>query len=461
VTSLVGRSAGELAALVRDREVSSEEVVRAHLDRIEAANPQINAVIAVAADRALAEGRAADRALARGDDAGPLHGVPFTIKDSIDTEGVVTTWGTAGRRDHVPSADATVVARLRRAGGILIGKTNVPELAMSYDTDNALHGPTRNPYDLTRSPGGSSGGAAAAVAACLSPLDIGTDTAGSIRIPAHFCGIAGLKASAGRVPRTGQSGWRASHLESLTQVGPLARTVADLALALTLIAGPDGADPALAPVRLERPEEVALEGLRVGVFAGNGIDTADGATVDALDGAGRALTGRGALVAPATPPGLDRLPDVVSRIIVGDGGWWMARLLEEVGTGASTFGTFPLRPPMSAEDYVLLLEDRERLRAELLSFMAGYDLLLCPVTAGPALPLGVAGTAARPPGFTFTHPFNLTGWPVAVVRCGTSPEGLPIGLQIVARPWRDDVALAAAAALEATLGGWRPPPLPA
>jgi amidase len=151
----------------------------------------------------------------------------------------------------------------------------------------------------------------------------------------------------------------------------------------------------------------------------------------------------------------------VSRIIVGDGGWWMARLLEEVGTGASTFGTFPLRPPMSAEDYVLLLEDRERLRAELLSFMAGYDLLLCPVTAGPALPLGVAGTAARPPGFTFTHPFNLTGWPVAVVRCGTSPEGLPIGLQIVARPWRDDVALAAAAALEATLGGWRPPPLPA
>lgn len=459
MTPLVHRSAAELAALIRGREVSSEEILRAHLDRVEEVNPRINAVVAPASDRALAEARAADAALARGDEAGPLHGVPFTIKDCIDTAGVVTTWGTAGRIGHVPDADATVVARLRAAGGILMGKTNIPELAMSYDTDNAVYGPTLNPYNLERSPGGSSGGAAAALAAGLSPLDIGSDTAGSIRIPAHFCGVAGLKPTAGRVSRAGSSGWRASHIEQLTQVGPMARTVADLALVLPLICGPDGVDPALAPVPLGRHGDVALAGLRVGVFGENGIDTADRATLDALDGASRALAERNAILTPAAPPGLDRLPDVVSRIIVGDGGWWMARLLDEVGTGASTFGTFPLRPPLSAEDYVLLLEDRERLKADLLAFMAGYDLLLCPVTAGPAPPLGTAGTAARPPGFTFTHPFNLTGWPVAVVRCGTSPEGLPIGLQIVARPWREDVALAAAAALEIDLGGWRPPPI--
>jgi amidase len=450
VTPVVERSASQLAALIREREISSAEVVRAHLDRIDEVNPRINALVAVARDRSLTEAAAADAALARGDDVGPLHGVPFTVKDCIDSEGVVTTWGTTGRASHVPDTDATVIARLRGAGAILMGKTNLPELAMSYDTDNQLFGPTRNPHDEERSPGGSSGGAAAALASFMSPLEIGTDAAGSIRIPAHFCGVAGLKPTAGRVSRAGTSGWKASHIEAFVQVGPMARTVADLALAFSLMAGPDGVDPAIVPAPMGRYEDVSLDGLRVGVFSENGVDSADAATVAALEATSRTLTDQGALIEQVAPPGLDRLPDVVSRIIVGDGGWWMARLLEEVGTGASTFGTFPLRPPFSGEDYVLLLEDRERLKADLLAFVADFDLLLCPVTACPALPLGAAGTAARPPGFTFTHPFNLTGWPVTVVQCGTSPEGLPIGLQFVARPWREDVALAAAAAVEVT-----------
>jgi amidase len=446
---LVHRSASELAALIRTREVSSEEVVRAHLDRIEETNPHVNAVVAVTAERALTEAKAADDVQASGATLGPLHGVPFTIKDCIDTEGVVTTWGTTGRAGHVPDADATVVARLRGAGGILTGKTNLPELAMSYDTDNQLFGPTRNPHNLEHSPGGSSGGAAAALAAFLTPLEIGTDAAGSIRIPAHFCGITGLKPTAGRVSRAGTSGWKASHIEAFVQVGPMARTVADLELALPIIAGPDGVDPAIHPVALGACGDVDVAALRVGTFTGNGIDTADAATVQAVATAARALSDRGATVQEVAPPGLDRLPDVVSRIIVGDGGWWMARLLDEVGTGASTFGTFPLRPPFSGEDYVRLLEDRERLKADLLAFMQDFDVLVCPVTAGPALKIGTAGAAARPPGFTFTHPFNLTGWPVATVRAGTSPDGLPIGVQLVARAWREDVALAAAAAVEA------------
>lgn len=457
MTPLTHRSASELAALIRAREVSSEEVVDAHLDHIAEVNPRINALVVVAADRARVEAKAADAAMARGEDVGALHGVPFTIKDCIDTDGVVTTWGTAGRAGHVPDGDATVVARLRGAGAILTGKTNLPELAMSYDTDNALFGPTRNPHNLEHSPGGSSGGAAAALASFMTPLEIGTDAAGSIRIPAHFCGITGLKPTAGRVSRAGTSGWKNSHIEAFVQVGPMARTVADLALALPVIAGPDGVDPAIPPVALGLHGDVDVSTLRVGVFTENGIDSADEATAQAVATAARMLADTGAAVEQVAPPGIDRLPDVVSRIIVGDGALWMARLLDEVGTGASTFGTFPLRPPFSGEDYVKLLEDRERLKADLLAFMQNFDVLVCPVTAGPALKIGEAGAAARPPGFTFTHPFNLTGWPVAVVRAGTSPEGLPIGVQLVAHPWREDVALAAAAVVEAAAEDWPPP----
>ncbi|MEW6581920.1 MAG: amidase [Actinomycetota bacterium] len=455
--TLASRSALELAGAIRRGEVSSVEVVRVHLARIAERNPALNAVVALAPDRALAEARRADRARARGDPLPPLHGVPFTVKDTIDTAGVVTTWGTAGCARRVPDADATVVARLRDAGGILLGKTNVSELAMSYETDNALHGATRNPYDPARSPGGSSGGAAAAVAACLTPLDVGTDAAGSLRIPAHFCGVAAVKPTAGRVPQTGQSGGLASHVAALAQTGPIGRRVADVAAALAVICGPDGVDPGVAPVPLGRHEDVPIGGLRVGVVRHNGLDAPDAATAATLDDAARALAERGATVRDAAPPGLDRAPDIVSQLIVGDGGAWIARLLDAVGTRESTFGRFPIREPVGADRYVELLQESARFRAELLAFARDLDVLLAPVTAAPAPPLGTIGVAARPAGFTYPHPFNLAGWPVAVVRCGTSPEGLPIGVQVAAHPWREDVALAAAAALEDALGGWRPP----
>lgn len=455
--SLTSRPAAELAGMIRRRECSSEEVVREHLDRIEARNPALNAVVVLCAQRALEEARAADRTSALGGRTGPLHGVPFTIKDTFDTAGVETSWGTVGARGRVPDRDATVVGRLRGAGGILLGKTNVPELAMSYETDNALHGPTRNPYDTGRSPGGSSGGAAAALADGLTPLEVGSDTAGSIRIPAHFCGVAGLKPTAGRVPQTGSSGGFASHIGGVTQCGPMARTVSDLAFALTLLAGPDGRDPLVAPVPPPTPGAGKVDGLRVAVMRGNGIDTADAATGATLDAAASALADHGAQVAEAAPPGMDAAPDILSQLIVGDGGAWIARLLTSVGTAESTFGTFPFREPLGADAYVALLERRAGFRADLLAWARDVDVLLCPVTAGPAPRLGEIGVAARPAGFTFTHPFNLAGWPVAVVRCGTSPEGLPIGLQVAAKPWREDVALGAAAALEGLLGGYRPP----
>jgi amidase len=324
---------------------------------------------------------------------------------------------------------------------------------MSYETDNALFGPTLNPHDASRSAGGSSGGAAAALATGLTPLEVGSDTAGSIRIPAHFCGVAGLKASAGRIPCTGYAGWKGTHLASVTQVGPMARTVADLALALTILAGPDGADPHAHPVSLGDPATIDVRTLRVGVVRDNGIDPPSAEVLAALGAAAEALGGAGATVADATLPGLDRAPDLLSRIIVGDGGAWIGRALEAVGTTEHTFGPIPFREPTPTADYVVLLEERNRLRAEMLAAMSGWDVLLCPVTADVAPPLGTAGTAARPPGFTYTHPFNLTGWPVVVVRVGTGEGGLPIGIQVVAGPWRDDVALAAARVVERELGG--------
>jgi amidase len=264
MNDVIYASATSLARAIRAKEVSSAEVVHAYLQRLEAVNPALNAVVQLCADTAQAEARAADAALARGQIMGLLHGVPMTIKDSLDTAGVITTGGTTGRASCVPTQGATVVARLRQAGAILLGKTNTPELTLAGETDNLIYGRTNNPYDLTRTPGGSSGGAAAIVAAGGAPFDIGSDTRGSIRLPAHFTGIAGIKPTSGRVPRTGHIvPWGLGAVDALTQLGPLARYVEDLALILPILAGVDWSDPAIVPMPLGDPQAVPLKGLRV------------------------------------------------------------------------------------------------------------------------------------------------------------------------------------------------------
>ncbi|MCZ6507813.1 MAG: amidase, partial [Acidobacteria bacterium] len=221
-------SVAALAAAVSSKEVSAEELVRHHLERIEAVNGDLNAVVQLDGDRALAQARRADAALAAGQSLGPLHGVPMTIKDSFDTEGVISTGGTAGRASFVPAEDATVVRRLREAGAILLGKTNTPELTLSYETNNRIYGQTKNPYDLERTPGGSSGGAAAILAAGGAPLEIGSDCGGSVRLPSHCCGTAGIKPTTGRVPRTGHIYPPGGMLDAFQQIGPMCRQVGDL-----------------------------------------------------------------------------------------------------------------------------------------------------------------------------------------------------------------------------------------
>ncbi|PYS75892.1 MAG: amidase, partial [Acidobacteria bacterium] len=226
---IIYSSATELARAIVEKEVSSEEVVNAHLARIEEANPKLNAVVRLTADAARARAREADAALARGDTWGPLHGVPVTIKDAFETAGVVSVGGTRGRAGYVPQEDAAGVARYKSAGAVVLGKTNVPEVSFAFESDNLVYGQTKNPYDLTRTPGGSSGGEAAAIASGMSPLGLGSDAGGSIRVPAHFCGIAGIKPTSGRTPRTGHFPPMGGLLDSIWQIGPLARRVEDLA----------------------------------------------------------------------------------------------------------------------------------------------------------------------------------------------------------------------------------------
>src|ERR1700704_732163 len=235
---ITSASAGELADAIRSKNLSSRMIVEAHLERIAKVNPKLNAVVQLTAEAARKEADEADAALARGEIKGPLHGVPITIKDTLETAGVICTGGTKGRANFVPKADATAVARLRAAGGIILGKTNVPELAGAAETDNLVYGRTNNPYDLARTPGGSSGGEAAIIAAGGSPLGLGTDAGGSIRVPAHFSGLAGLKPTHGRVPRTGAFPPPAGLIADFWQVGPLARRVEDLIATLPILAGP-------------------------------------------------------------------------------------------------------------------------------------------------------------------------------------------------------------------------------
>jgi amidase len=444
-----------LALALREGGLSSEKATRAHLERIAAVNPKLNAVVQVRAEAALAEAREADRLPSSA--RGLLHGVPVTIKDSLDTAGIVTTGGTQGRAAYVPREDATVVKRLRAAGAIVMGKTNTPDLTLGYETNNLVYGRTNNPFDPERTSGGSSGGAAAIVAAGGSPLDVGSDTGGSIRLPAHFCGVAGLKPTAGRVPRTGHIIDYEGAGQFLTHIGPLARHVDDLAFALWILAGPDGRDPHVPPVLLRDPAAVSVDGLRVAFFTRLPPLEPTGETAAVVERAVAALEGAGARVRPwGDVPDSEKLYEKYMAVLYGDGGAAVSRILERWGTVDS-----PLRerlrrsPALPSSETTALFEWLDRWSSRMLGLFADHDAIVCPVNAGPAPRHGTFDRASA----AYTQVFNVTGWPSTAVRAGTSKEGLPIGVQVVAHPWREDVSLALAGHLEKTLGPFPGPVL--
>lgn len=459
---MIALSAAEMAAGFRARAFSSEELVGAHIARIEATSPVINAVVAMRAEEALAEARAADSALAGGDDLGLLMGLPFTAKDAFLTAGLVTTGGTVGQKDFVPDEDATVVARLRAAGGILLGKTNVPELSMALDTGNDVYGSTGNPYNPEYSPSGSSGGAAANVAAMGTPFEVGSDTGGSIRAPSAFCGVAGLKPSVGRVPMTGHWPPLAGPLAPISSIGPIARSVDDLTFLLGLMAGPDGRDPHAVPAALGDPAAVSLKGMKVAVYTDNGVIAATRPVADAVNGAARILESAGTHVEEARPEGIAKTLALFMGFLFGDGGAGLRQTLKAMGTSepsgiikatlAATEGQAG-----TAADYMMGIVEWDRWRSGMLGIFERFDAILCPVNAHAGMLRGGPVSAENIPAFSHTMTYNLTGWPCAVVRAGTSDIGLPVAVQLVAPPWREDVALALAKTVETATGGWKPP----
>jgi amidase len=441
-----------LAAALRTGEMSSVDVTRACLDRIGEVNPRLNAVAQLRAEAALAEARRADTTPT--DQRGVLHGLPMTIKDSLDTAGTITTGGTKGRAAFVPSEDATVVRRVRAAGAILLGKTNTPDLTLNYETSNLVYGRTKNPYDLERTSGGSSGGAAAIVAAGGSPLEIGSDTGGSIRLPAHLCGIAGLKPTAHRVPRTGHIVNYEGVSQFLTHIGPLARRVDDLAFLLPVLAGPDGVDPHVVPVPLGDHSAVRVPGLRVGSFTNLPPLVPTAETVRAVVAAVDALRRGGCETREIAIPDSDQIFPTYMTVLFGDGGEAIRRALDRWGSAESTLrARMDTMKALTSAELMARYEWLDGWRSRMLGLFAEVDVIVGPVNVGPAVRHDTFDRATA----AYTQVFNLTGWPSTVVRAGTSPEGLPIGVQVVAPPWRDDLSMAVAQEVESGLGAFPGP----
>jgi amidase len=449
-----------MAEMVRSRQISPLELLTAHLARIEQINPSLNAVVDLLDEQALAAARAAEQRLAAGLPCGPLHGVPFSVKDSMDVAGVKTTAGTQGRRNAAPAEkNATLVDRLCQAGAIPIAKTNLPDLLFSFETDNLIYGRTNNPYDAARTPGGSSGGESALIAACGSPLGLGSDAAGSVRVPAAFCGITSIKPTSGRLPRTGHVPSAGGWIEALWQIGPMARYTEDLLLAMRLLAGEDDADFTSPPVALLDPP--ALNNLRLAYFTDNGFAPCNPEVKAAIEECARFFADQGLPVEECRPPGVADAYELELALLGADGVDGIDAYLNEVGsrqTHRLLNGFLDHMRPHRANvaQFAKRWAQWDEYRARLHAFFQRYDAILCPVYPQAALPHGASLIEENFRGFSYTMAWNVAGAPAATVRCATH-EGLPINVQVVTRPWRDLLALQLCHMIEDQFGGWRKP----
>ncbi|HET7714095.1 MAG TPA: amidase family protein [Bauldia sp.] len=448
--------AHRLAAAIRAREVSAVEVLEAHLAQIERHNPALNAIVTLDAEGARSRAAMADAALARGESWGPLHGVPVVLKDGHETKGMRTVVGMAAHAGHVPDEDGAVAAKLKAAGAIVLGKTNVPPRLRDVQADNPVFGRTNNPWALDRTPGGSSGGAAAAVAAGLAPIDVGSDLGGSIRLPAHFCGVYGFKPTERAVSLAGHLAdppGLTRNFRIMFSHGPLARDVDDLELTLRIIAGPDGRDPEVPAMPLSEPSEVRLADLRV-AFAPAFPDTPVAAEIAAaVERFAASLRGGVARVEPALP----EIDFAASR-----------QLFSDLTDGLS-FAVYPPkegRPHLTLADYLALLDRRDAAIAAWERFFEDWDVLLCPPAMCTAFTHRKMGEAVAVDGIDhaywrlldYTCPFNLTGQPAGVMPLDFDRERLPIGLQVTGRRWQDLRLLGVMKLLAERTEGFAKPP---
>lgn len=452
---IVFASTTQLAAAIRSKQVSAVEVLEAHLAHIEKHNLALNAVIILDVEAARERARQADAALARGEIWGALHGVPFTLKDAHSTAGLRSTVGFPPL-DHVPQHDSTVVARIKAAGGILMGKTNVATLLADYQTVNPIFGRSNNPWNSERTPGGSSGGAAAALASGMTPFEIGTDLSGSIRIPAHFCGVFGLKPTEKRVSLAGlfpEPYPSPRSIRIMSCIGPLARTVDDLALLYSIIAGADGIDTEVAPVPIETVPEIDLKNLRIAVapnFPGMPLAADIRQAVDEL---AQQLSRSGAVVEEAALPALDF-------------GQELSNAGELIGTIAGAFQPQDNKPPVPMTHYLEALHKRDQSIIAWEKFFDQWDVLLCPPSMTNAFPHCETGSLLTVDGeqtvywFVSAHTtlFNYSGHPAVVMPYKQDSNGLPIGVQLVGKRWDESRLLGIAKAITQVTGEFQRPP---
>ncbi len=466
MSEVVFAPAARQLELLRTGQLSLLELADAYIRQIEQLNPQLNAFADFDADRVRAQARQLDAA---SEPRGPLHGLPVTIKSSIATAGYRCEIGSLLHEGEIPARDAEVVARLRAAGALILGTTDCPEFLMAYETANLLHGQTRNPWDLDRSPGGSSGGESAAIAAGMSAAGLGSDSGGSVRVPAHFTGICSLKPTPGRVPGRGHLPPCVGPFSILGAIGPMARTIGDVALLFRSLSGQDTLDPVSPPLALRSPTLDDLRQIKIGFFEDDGLAPVTQETRDAVKDAARALREAGFRVEPFRPQTLEQLRKLWWKFFVQCGAMFYEPEIRGKRERLSPiFREFleiaEAEAPLSTQELLNAWAELDLLRSKTLSEMSEFPVLLCPVASIPAFRHGERSwtidgqTVAYLDAVRYTQWFNALAAPAAVVPVGRSPEGLPIGVQIAARPFEDEMALGIAAVVD-TAFGFRPPPM--
>ena len=468
MTSDTFLSATGITEAVRAKRLSAVEIVQAHLRQIEKLNPRLNAYVELRAEAALSEAKHAEDAVLRSSACGPLHGVPISIKGSIAVEGMLWETGTRLRHGVRAKKDATLVARLRRAGAIVLGVTNTAEMLMAWETDNVLHGRTSNPWDLSRTAGGSSGGEAAAIAAGMAAGGVGSDGGGSIRVPAHFSGICGLKPTPGRIPATGHYPESLGPFAMIGVLGPMARSVDDLKLLFDAMQGLDYEDTSAAPVPLRWPSSGELREMTIGYFEDDGRTPVTAETRVAVRKAAQLLEQAGFRVKPFRPEGLEEARQLWWKFFGTAGAMLLGPMMrgheDELSSALKQYLQWTAQEPAhSGESLLQTWLDRDLIRQKIFRQMDEFPVLLCPAAAIPAFKHGertwsIDGkTVEYLDAWSYTEWFNLLGTPAVVLPMLQSNDGLPIGVQISARPWQEEIVLAVARELEARRGEWPHP----
>ena len=469
MSEITHQSAVKQLALLREGKISPLELAEEHIRAIERMNPRLNAIVDFDADRVREQTRALTRErMAPSAPRRPLFGLPVTVKSSIATAGLRCEIGSLLRKGEVAREDAVVVARLRRAGANILGTTNCPEFLMAYETDNRLYGQTKNPWDLEYTPGGSSGGEAAAIASGMSAAGLGSDSGGSVRTPAHFTGICALKPTPGRIPAAGHLPPCVGPFSILGAIGPMARTMEDISLLFHALAGQDMTDPISAPIAARTMDASELKQIPIGYFEDDGLVPVTAETRLAVRAAVTSLEKQGFHVRPFRPTALEAARKLWWKFFVRSGAMFLEPLLrghrEQLSPVLLDFLSIAHREPtLSGEELLQAWAECDQVRSQLLAEMQEFPVLLCPVCAIPAFRHGerswnIGGqSVAYLDAMRYTQWFNLLAAPAAVVPVGKSPEGLPIGVQVVARPFEDEIAMAIAGVIEEQFG-FVPPP---